>query len=80
MYVILTKMLITFDRVARFAISRAHLKGLLNTFLTICYFTGLVAKTTLLYYRYSRYRLDNVNLTYPNEQSASFADFPKQVL
>ena len=40
--------LITFDRVVRSSISFPHWKGILDTFLTICYLTGLVAKTTLL--------------------------------
>ena len=43
-------MLITFDRVARFSISFPHWKGLLNTFLTMYHLSGLVAKTTLLWY------------------------------
>ena len=43
-------MLITFDRVVRSSISFPHWKGLLNTFLTMCYLSGLVVKTTLLYY------------------------------
>ena len=44
-----TLVLITFGRVVRSSISFPHWKGLLNTFLTMCYLTRLVAKTTVLY-------------------------------
>ena len=51
-YVNFTQVQITFNRFTRTSISFPRWKGLLNTFLTICYLIGLVAKTTLLENRF----------------------------